>query len=300
MFDSETTVQLLVCIFVTAGLYITWLLVRHVRAKRESGHPITPRPIVLGISSAATFLDTLGIGSFAPTTSAFRQWRLVPDEHMPGTLNVGYVIPTLLVAAIYIQSISVDATTLIAMLVASVIGAWFGAGIVSHWPRRRIRIGMGIALLVAGLIMLLSQPQIALLPSGGEATGLHGLKLVVGVIGNFVLGALMTLGIGLYAPCMILVYFLGLSPAAAFPIMMGSCALLMPVASVRFLKAGSFSSGAVVGMALTGIPAVLVAALLVKSLPLVGLKWLVIVIVTYTAIALLRSARFKLSKEVAL
>ncbi len=101
----------------------------------------------------------------------------------------------------------------------------------------------------------------------------------------------MTLGIGLYAPCMILVSLLGMNPTTAFPIMMGSCAFLMPVASVRFIRSGSFSPGACLGLLIGGVPAVLIAALIVKRLPIGAVRWLVVVVVLYTATALLRAAR---------
>jgi hypothetical protein len=117
-----------------------------------------------------------------------------------------------------------------------------------------------------------------------------GARLALGLAGNFALGALMTLGIGLYAPCLILVSLLGMSPVTAFPIMMGSCAFLMPVGSVRFLRAGSYDLRAAIGLTVGGIPAVLIAAYLVKSLPLDAVRWLVVVVVIYTAGMMLRSA----------
>ena len=86
----------------------------------------------------------------------------------------------------------------------------------------------------------------------------------------------MTLGIGMYAPSLIMISLLGMNPKAAFPIMMGSCAFLMPLASLRFLKAGSYATRPALGLALGGVPAVLLAAYLVKSLPLVWVRWLVI------------------------
>ena len=49
-----------------------------------------------------------------------------------------------------------------------------------------------------------------------KAARYSGFKMAIGLGGNFVLGALMMLGIGLYAPCMILVYLLGMNPLAAF------------------------------------------------------------------------------------
>ena len=105
-------------------------------------------------------------------------------------------------------------------------------------------------------------------PGAGEASGVEGTKLVIAVVGNFLLGALMTLGIGLYGPCLILVSLLGMNPKAAFPIMMGSCAFLMPVASARFIKTARFDLKASLGLILGGAPAVLIAAYIVKSLPL--------------------------------
>ena len=147
---------------------------------------------------------------------------------------------------------------------------------------------MGAALLCASTLLLysiFSSP-----PSDGGTLALSGALLVIGVIGNFILGALMTLGIGLYAPCMILVSLLGMNPLAAFPIMMGSCAFLMPVGSAQFIRKGSYNLRAALGLAIGGIPAVLVAVYLVKSLPLAYVRWLVIIVVLYTAIMMLRSA----------
>lgn len=243
------------------------------------------------VSFVANFFDTLGIGSFATTTAMVRHFRLMPDEQIPGSLNVGYVVPTVVQAYIYTQLVPVDTTTLIALIAAAVLGAWLGAGLVSSWSRRKVQIGMGAALLVAALIMVAKQPQVGLMPVGGDALALTGSKLLIGVVGNFVLGAFMTIGIGLYAPCMILIYLLGMRPTAAFPIMMGSCAFLMPLASVRFIRAGSYARHAIIGMLIAGIPAVFIAALIVKSMSLNIVQWLVVVVVTYTAVGLLRAAR---------
>jgi uncharacterized membrane protein YfcA len=147
---------------------------------------------------------------------------------------------------------------------------------------------MGSALLVASGIMTAS--SLGFLPKGGAAVGLSGPWLAAGGLANFVLGALMTAGVGLYAPCMILVSLLGMDPKAAFPIMMGSCAFLMPAASLRFIRSGRYDLGAALGLTLAGTPAALVAGLLVKSLPLTAVKWLVVAVVVYTATAMLRSA----------
>jgi uncharacterized membrane protein YfcA len=258
------------------------------------------------------FFDTLGVGNFATTTAAFKFRNSVPDEIIPGTLNVGYVMQTVAQALIYISIIEVDVWTLVLMIAAAVAGAWLGAGIVSHWPRRTIQIGMGCCLLGASLVIALqivgnyaaaaefivrhvpalqgAVAQIQHLFSGGQAQALVGARLGLGLVGNFLLGALMTLGIGLYAPCLMMVSLLGMNPATAFPIMMGSCAFLMPVGGIRFIKAGRYAPWTSVVMSIAGIPAVLIAAYIVRQLQVNQVRMLVFFVVIYTATMMLRSA----------
>jgi uncharacterized membrane protein YfcA len=161
--------------------------------------------------------------------------------------------------------------------------------VVVHWPRRKIQIGMGIALLGAAALMLMTQLNVV--PGGGDALGLTGARLGIGLGGNFVLGILMMLGIGLYAPCMILVSLLGMAPTAAFPIMMGSCAFLMPISSIRFVRTRTYDARAALGLALGGLPAVLIAAYVVQSMSLDAVRWLVVVVVVYTSLNMLMTAR---------
>ena len=266
-------------------------------AKRAAAHRDTPpeaRPagtsIVHVLTGAVTnFFDALGIGSFATTTAIFRFFKSVPDRVIPGTLNVGHTLPTVAQAFIFVALIRVDMTTLVLMIAAAVVGAWLGAGVISGWSRRRIQWGMGIALFVAASIF--AAQNLGLMPSGDTGTfELTGTRLYLGLAGNFLLGALMTLGIGLYAPCMILVALLGMNPTAAFPIMMGSCAFLMPVASLRFIKERSYAFRAALGLAIGGVFGSLYAGLVVKSLDLKTVKWLVIVVVLYAAVTLLYAA----------
>jgi uncharacterized membrane protein YfcA len=281
-------------LFLALGLFTLWYVVSFAAAWRrkrqtEGAAATAPTPAGLTTGFVTNFFDTLGIGSFAPTTSVFRFFRMVPDEHIPGTLNVGHTLPVIAQAFIFTAIIRVDMTTMILMIAASVVGAWLGAGVVSSLPRRAIQLGMGLCLIVAASLMAASQLQ--LMPPGGSAAGVEGVKLGIAVAGNFMLGAFMTLGIGLYAPCMVLISLLGMNVQAAFPIMMGSCAFLQPVSSARFTRTGSFDLRASLGLALGGLPAVLIAAFLVKSLPLGVLRWVVVVVVIYTAGSLLHAAR---------
>lgn len=234
------------------------------------------------------FLDTLGIGAFATTTAFFKLWKLVPDEDIPGTLNIGITLPSVAEGLIYMSVVDVQIKTLTLMIVAAAAGSWFGAGIVSRWPRRKIQIGMGITLLVTAVFLLLT--QLHLVPVGGDLLGLTGYRLIIAIAANALLGALMTLGIGFFAPCMMVVYLLGMSPRAAFPIMMGSCAFLGTVGSIRFIQQKRYRWKSAIGMTLGGIPGVLLAAYLVRSLPLYPLRWLVFIVMIYTAVMMLRSA----------
>ena len=176
---------------------------------------------------------------------------MVPDRIIPGTLNAGHTLPTVVQAFIFTTLIPVDVLTLISMIAAAVLGAWLGAGVVARWPKRKVQIGMGVALLAAAVFMFMR--QMSLFPPGSEEIGVRGAKLAIAIGGNFVLGALMTLGIGLYAPCMILVSLLGMSETTAFPIMMGSCAFLMPVGSLRFIREQSYSLRVALGLAIGGV-----------------------------------------------
>jgi uncharacterized membrane protein YfcA len=242
----------------------------------------------LAIGAVTNFFDTLGVGSFAPTTAAFRALALVPDRVIPGTLNVGHALPSVAQALIFIAIVEVGPWTLTTMIAASMLGAWFGAGAVSAWPRARVQRGMGWALLAAAALML--RQLLVGTPGGADALSLDGTRLAIGLAGNFALGALMMLGVGLYAPCMMLVSLLGMNATAAFPIMMGSCAFLMPVAGWRFITRGAYAPRVALGLTLGGIPAVLVAAFIVRALPLAAVRVLVLCVAVSTALTMLRAA----------
>jgi uncharacterized membrane protein YfcA len=292
MTNSQPTVVALLSVLglTTAFFAITWT--RDLRARRRGAsgedRPRLPSRTELAIGVVTNFFDTLGIGSYAPTTTLFRLRRLVPDPLIPGTLNVGHTPPSVAQAFIFIAIVEVDPTTLVSMIAAAVLGAWLGASVVLRLSKRRIQLSMGGALVAASIFMLLR--QLDLLPGAGEATGLPPMLLAIAVVANFMFGALMTVGVGLFAPCMIVVSLLGMNTKAAFPIMMGSCALLMSLAGTRFITHGRYAPRAALGLTLGGVPAVLVAAFVVKALPLGTIRWCVVGIVLYTAVGLLRDA----------
>ena len=275
-----------------AGVYVMRWVVALYRSRSlprgASARAAAPGPIHTLIGFVTNFFDTLGIGSFATTTTTYKLLSLVPDERIPGTMLVGHTLPVVVQAFAFISVVSVDGTLLVSLIAAMMAGGWLGAGAVSRLPRRVIQLGMATALLLAGLFMTMG--LLRLYPTGGEALALAPGPFAFALAANFVLGALVTLGIGSYGPSLILFSLLGMDPRAAFPIMMGSGAFMGLVAAMRFVSSGCYVAPAAIGLAVGGIPGVLLAVWLVKSLPLDVVRWGVIAVVLYTALTLIRSA----------
>lgn len=269
--------------------------VKDVRANTDTFTEVSWAKL-LSVGFVTDFMDTLGIGSFSPTTSLWKLGNMVEDRLIPGTMNVGHTFPVVLEAFLFITVIEMDPLTLVLMLLAATLGAVLMAGIVSKLPERQIKIGMGLALLAVAAIMLAD--KFGLMPAGGDAIGLRGTKLVIAVVGNFILGALMTIGIGLYAPCMALISMLGMSPRVSFPVMMGSCAFLMPAAGMKFVKEGVYDRKAAVALTTGGLVGVVIAHYIVKTLPMDILAWLVIGVIIYTAAKMLHEVATEGKEEI--
>jgi uncharacterized membrane protein YfcA len=257
--------------------------------KSRKGFSSTPWPGLLGTGFVTNMLDTLGIGSFAQQTALFKFFKLVDDRVIPGTMNVGNTIPTVVQAFIFMSAVSVEPLTLASMSIAAPAGAVLGAGVVSRMSRRKIQRAMGFGLLAVAFIILAG--LLNWFPVGGEAVGLGGWKLATAVAMSFGFGALQTIGVGFYAPCMATVYALGMHPKTAFPIMMTATAMLMAAGSARFVKEKAYDPKAALALTLFGIFGVLLAAYVVKSLPLTAMKWVVLGVVLYTSAVMFLSAR---------
>jgi uncharacterized membrane protein YfcA len=283
---NATKVGLLtVLVLVNIAFVIGWVwAARRYRLRERPG----PADIAIGV--VTDFLDTLGIGSFAPTTALFKFRGKPADELIPGTLNVGHNASAFLETVLFVTTVSVDPVLLGCMVASATAGAWLGAGLVSRLPRRTIQLFMGVALLIAAFFFVLKNLG-ALDVAGGTAFALAGWRFALAVAVSFVLGALMCIGIGNYAPLMIMLALLGMHPLAAFPIMMTSDGILQPVASLAFFRSGRFAHGPSLGLIIGGVVGVLIAFYIVKQLPLTAMRWLVIVVVSYAAVSMLRSAR---------
>ena len=271
---------------VEVAVVVTWIV-----ATRRHQWPVRPSTGDIVIGGVTSFLDTLGIGNYAQITALFKLRGRPPDELIPGTLNVGNAVGILFSAALFVAAIQVEPVLLMAMVMSAGAGAWIGAGIVSRMRRRVIQVFMGVALLLAAGFFTMT--NLGVIPPIGSAMGLAGWRFVLAVGANFVLGALMCVGIGNYAPSMALLGFLGMHPIAAYPIMMASDGVLIPVASIGFLRSGRFAPAVAVGLTIGGIVGTIAAFPLVKMLGnhLTLMRWVVTVVITYAAIAMLRSAR---------
>ncbi len=284
---------LLIIIGAGGVFFLASLVVDLVKHKNDLGKESPVVGFLIGL--VTDFFDTLGIGSFAPTTLFFKVTKFLDtDKKIPGTLNVAHTIPVIMEAVLFLTGVKVEGITLFSMIAAAIAGALVGARIVNKLPEKKIQLVMGVCLIVTALLMASGQlGWLKALGAGNEAVGLTGIKLVVGVAGNFILGALMMAGVGLYAPCMAMVYMLGLSPLVAFPIMMGSCAGLMAIGSPEFIKAGNYSRIGSVAITIGGVIGVTIAYTLVKSMPLAVLTWVIIGVVIITGISMIKQGTSK-------
>ena len=275
-----------VLVLVNVTAMLVWIAVARQRQLRERASWAD------GVIGAVTnFLDTFGIGSYAQITALFKLRGRPADELIPGTLNVGSTLPAFVGSLLFFGAIAVEPVLLASMVVSSGAGAWMGAGVVSRLPRRRIQLFMGVALIIAAIFFAMT--ALGVLPPSGTAMGLSGWRFLVAVLANFAFGALMCIGIGNYAPSMVLLGLLGMHPIAAYPIMIGSDGVLIPVASLGFLRSGRFAHGVAVGLTLGGLAGTLLAFPLIKTIGehLALMRWLVIVVILYAAVSMLRSAR---------
>jgi len=271
---------------VEVAVVVAWVI-----ATRRHSWPTRPSTGDVVIGGVTSFLDTLGIGNYAQITALFKLRRYPSDELIPGTLNVGNAVGTFVSAVLFISAFQVEPVLLLTMVVCAGAGAWIGAGIVSRMRRRVIQVFMGVALLLAAGFFTMT--NLGIIPPTGTAMGLSGWRFVLAAVANFILGALMCVGIGNYAPSMALLSMLGMHPIAAYPIMMASDGVLIPVASLGFLRSGRFAPAVAVGLTIGGVVGTVAAFPLVKTLGdhLTLMRWVVTGIITYAALSMLRSAR---------
>ena len=259
----------------------------------------TPSFEALVLGTITNFFDTLGIGSFAPTTAWFKFRKLVPDRLIPQTMLVGHGLPTLAEAIIFLLllGVSVDPILLVGCMIAILMGGLLGAPLVTRSRVWVIQLIVGIALIVAAAAY--AATNLHLMPGGGTASSLPLTLTVIAIVANFIFGILLNYGVGNYAPTLVMLSLMGMDPRLAFPIMAGGASLVVAGAGARHIAIGQIDFRIVIGMAIGGVPAVLVAAFIVKTMPIETLRWLVIVVVLYAAVVMIRASLLGRREETA-
>ena len=277
-------IALLVPLGITSLLF-TIFLVRAAIMKRA-----VPGGEAMVLGAITNFFDTLGIGSFATTMAWFKFRNLVPDRLMPPTMLVGHSLPTIAQAVIYLilLGVLVDPVLLVGCMIALLMGGLVGVPLVARASAWMIQLVVGVALVLAAILYAMT--NLHMMPGGGTAASLPMTLTIIAIAANFVFGVLLNFGVGHYAPSLIMLSLMGLDPKLCFPIMAGGGALTIAGAGSRHISMGQIDLRIVIGMAIGGIPAVLVAAFLVKSMSLEMLRWLVIVVVIYAAAMMFRAA----------
>jgi uncharacterized membrane protein YfcA len=277
-------IALLIPLALAALLYAA-LLIRAAVARRAR-----PAPEAVALGAITNFFDTLGIGSFAPTMAWFKFRGLVADRLIPSTMLVGHTLPAMTQALIFLVllGVFVDPVLLVGCVIAVVMGAVLGAPLALKARVWVVQAVTALALIVAA--MLYAVTNLDLMPGGGTASSLPPALTMIAIAANFGFGALLNFGVGNYAPTLIMLSLMGMDPRLSFPIMAGGAALAGAGASARYLSIGEIDLRIATGLAAGGIPAVLVAAFIVKSMSVDWLRWLVIVVVLYAALVMLRAA----------
>lgn len=277
---------ILFLIIVINGCYALYLFQDIVKNKIKLETKPGDNPILLAFSSAFIyFLGTFGISDFALSTLLYRKKKWLEDKLIPGTLNTQCTLPVAVMALAYISEVKVNITTLVVCIMAQVLGSYIGPRIVARLSADKIRLFIGAGLIIATAIILLDKLNI--MPSGGTATALHGFKLVIAALALFSFGILNNIGIGSFAPTMLTIYALGMSPIVAFPIMMGANTFSLPVGSMQFIKLGLYERKITLIVSIFGILGVLMAVYLVKSLDISLLQWLLVIVLCYTGSTML-------------
>jgi len=268
-----------------AILMFAVILIRSAIAKRA-----LPSAEAMVVGVIVNFFDTLGIGSFAPTTAWLKFRGIVPDRLIPPTMLVGLTPPSMAESIIFLLllGVLVDPVLLIGCIIALLMGGLLGAPLVARARVWVVQLVVAAALLLAAAAYAMT--NLHLFPGGGTASSLPLGLMVVAIAANFGFGLLLNFGVGNCAPTLAMLSLMGMDPRLAFPIMAGGAALTGAGASIRHIMIGEIDLRIVLGLAIGGIPAVLVAALLVKTMPLELLRWLVIVVVLYAAAVMARAA----------
>lgn len=284
MIDVDINALLLAFIVLFSLLF----LFKFYQSLKHNPRSVTPTLHSLSIGCVSNFFDTLGIGSFPTSTSYLRLRRLIDDQLIPSTLNIGHAPAAITEALIFITLVPVSPLLLVSTTLSTAVGSFLGSGIVLRLPKRPLQIVLGVASLIAAVLFILV--NLHLMPGGGNAYRLSTVPFLLANVTVMTLGALMAAGVGFFGPCLIVLSLLGLHPLAIFPIMMSAGAVQQLTSGWRYLDQQHYDPQLTTGLALGGVAGVLLAAFLVKSLAVDALRWLVAAVALIVAVDFLLSA----------
>jgi len=250
----------------------------------------TPTVEALALGAVVNFFDTFGIGSFAQTTAWMKFRKMVPDRLIPPTMIAGLTPPAMVESIIFLVllGVRVDPVLLFGAAMATFAGGVVGAPLVVRSRAWIVQMTVAIGLALAGVAFVLAIA--GKLPAGGAASGLPMSLTIVAIAASFVFGLLANFGVGNYAPTLAMLSLMGMDPHYCFPIMASGASLMGAGSSIRFVKVPEIDLRIVVGLTLGGIPAVLVAALIVKQMDVDVLRYVITVVVFYTAAVMARAS----------
>ena len=279
---------MLIALLVPLGLAILFfaiILVRSAIARRAK-----PSGEAMALGSVVAFFDTLGIGSFAPTAAWFKFRKMVPDRLIPPTMIVGLTPPVMVETIIFLSKlgVKVDPVLLFGSAVAVLLGGLLGAPLVARARVWIVQLTVAVGLVLAAIAYTMA--NLDLMPGGGTAAGLPPGLTIVAIAASFGFGVLLNFGVGNYAPTLVFLSLMGMDPRLCFPVMAAGAALMGAGAGAKHIQIGQIDLKVVLGLAIGGIPGVLIAAYLVVTMPIVALRWLVIVVVLYAAAVMLRAS----------
>jgi len=244
----------------------------------------------LALGAVVNFFDTFGIGSFAQTTAWMKFRKMVPDRLIPPTMIAGLTPPAMVESIIFLilLGVKVDPVLLFGGAIATGLGGVVGAPLVVRARAWIVQMTVAVGLLLAGIAFVLAIA--GAMPVGGTASSLPPLLTAIAIALSFVLGLLANFGVGNYAPTLAILSLMGMDPHYCFPIMATGASLMGAGSSMKFVKVPEIDLRIVVGLTLGGIPAVLVAALIVKSMNVDLLRYVITGVVFYTAVVMARAS----------
>ena len=277
-------IALLIPLSLAILIYLTVLAQRAIAGRAR------PNGEALILGAVVNFFDTFGISSFAQTTAWMKFRKMVPDRLIPPTMIAGLTPPAMAESIIFLilLGVKVDPVLLFGAAMATFAGGVVGAPLVVRARAWIVQMIVAIGLTMAGIAYVLG--FLGMLPVGGTAAGLPMGLTIIAIAVSFVLGLLANFGVGNYAPSLAILSLMGMDPHYCFPIMASGASLMGAGSSMRFIKVPEIDLKIVVGLALGGIPAVLVAALIVKKMDVDLLRYVITLVVFYTAIVMARSA----------